>query len=253
MSGPWPGMAFVEVTPGSAHFALDPASDDAKYLAQKIWHFGPKFSPKDVPAFYDVSSLTEDPECFKKVIDIFVERYKSMGAKGPTHVLGYDARGFIIGPPIALALGIPFILFRKDRKHPGVIVESSGYTKEYAEKKLDAMCMRLGAIKPGARVLLIDDLIATGGTALSGFELMMSCGIDVLEFAAVIDLPFCEGVQKIRAYGDGRFKDTPVFTLVDGRTIPDENSRDPKGWSEESRCVAAPQAKDMLTKYPTLS
>merc|ERR1712196_100089 len=104
------------------------------------------------------------------------------------------------------------------------------------------MCMRLGAIKAPARVLPIDDLIATGGTALAGFELCLSCGLDVLEFAAVIDLPVCEGVKKIRAYADGRFKDTPVFTLVDGRTIPDENGRDPVNWSEASRVVTAPKA-----------
>mmetsp|Transcript_10030 Transcript_10030/g.31453 ORF Transcript_10030/g.31453 Transcript_10030/m.31453 type:complete len:247 (-) Transcript_10030:37-777(-) len=246
-------MAFVEVTPGSKHFALDPESDDGKYLSQKIWWFGPKFSPKDVPAFYDVSSISEDPECFRKVTDLFVNRYKAMGEAGPTHVLGYDARGFIIGPPIALALGIPFVLFRKDAKHPGVVVESSGYSKEYAEKKLDAMCMRLGSIKPGARVLLIDDLIATGGTALAGFELCLSCGVDVCEFAAVIDLPFCKGVEKIREYAGGRFKDTPIFTLVDGRTIPDANGRDPVNWTEDSRVVPATKAKEMMEKYPELS
>jgi adenine phosphoribosyltransferase len=246
-------MSFPEVTPGSKHYALDPESEDGKYLAQQIWWYGPKFSPKDVPAFYDVSSITEDPKCFGKVIELFVNRYKAMGEAGPTHVLGYDARGFLIGPPIALALGIPFVLFRKDAKNPGVVVESSGYSKEYAEKKLDAMCMRLGAIKPGARVLLIDDLIATGGTALAGFELCLSCDVEVLEFAAVIDLPFCEGVQKIRAYADGRFKDTPIFTLVDGRTIPDSNGRDPKEWAEASRVVPAPKAKEIMAKYPSLS
>eukprot|EP00440_Ansanella_granifera_P053596 gb/GFBE01058103.1/.p1 GENE.gb/GFBE01058103.1/~~gb/GFBE01058103.1/.p1 ORF type:complete len:247 (+),score=59.75 gb/GFBE01058103.1/:1-741(+) len=246
-------MSFREVSPGSNHFALDPESDDGKYLASKIWWFGPKFSPKDVPAFYDVSSITEDPECFRRVIDIFVERYKAMGDAGPTHVLGYDARGFILGPPIALALGIPFVLFRKDAKQPGVVVESSGYSKEYAEKKLDAMCMRMGSIKPGARVLLVDDLVATGGTALAGFELCLSCGIDVCEFAAVIDLPVCEGIKKIRAYADGRFKDTPVFTLVDGTTIPAENGKDPAEWEEESRVVPAPKAKEIMQKYPKLS
>jgi len=246
-------LPIKELEEGSKHFTLDPESEDAKYLSSKIWWFGPKYSPKDVPAFYDVSSLTEDAKTFRKVINIFVRRYKAMGKKGPTHVLGYDARGFIIGPPIALALGIPFVLFRKDQKQPGVLVESSGYSKEYAEKKLDAMCMRMGSIKPGDRVLLIDDLIATGGTALAGFELCNSCGVEVCEFAAVIDLPFCEGVKKIREYGEGRFKDVPVFTLVDGRTIPDENGRDPKKWDEASRVVPAPKAKEMLEKYPELN
>merc|ERR1711879_875122 len=202
----------------------------------------------DVPAFYDISSITEKPKVFKKIIDLFVKRYRAMGAAGPTHVMGYDARGFILGPPIAMALNIPFVLFRKDGKNPGALVESSGYAKEYVEKKLDNMCMRLGAIKPGAKVLLIDDLIATGGTALAGFELCLSCGIEVLEFAAVIDLPFCEGVKKIREYAGGRFKDTPIFTVIDGSMVPDENCRDPKAWEEESRIIPAPRGKDVMGK-----
>merc|ERR1711879_1031937 len=206
----------------------------------------------DVPAFYDISSITEKPKVFKKIIDLFVKRYRAMGAAGPTHVMGYDARGFILGPPIAMALNIPFVLFRKDGKNPGALVESSGYAKEYVEKKLDNMCMRLGAIKPGAKVLLIDDLIATGGTALAGFELCNSCGIDVCEFAAIIDLPDLKGVQKIREYAGGRFKDTPIFTLVNGHSIPEENRRDPAEWSEESRVVPAPKALEIMDKYPKL-
>eukprot|EP00927_Polykrikos_kofoidii_P045249 TRINITY_DN3916_c0_g1_i3.p1 TRINITY_DN3916_c0_g1~~TRINITY_DN3916_c0_g1_i3.p1 ORF type:complete len:275 (+),score=44.76 TRINITY_DN3916_c0_g1_i3:78-827(+) len=246
------GATVKEVSDGSLHFALDPESDAARNLAGSITWYGPKFSPKDVPKFFDVSSITENPACFTSVIDVFVERYTALGAKGPTHVLGYDARGFILGPPVAIALGIPFVLFRKDAKNPGVVVESSGYSKEYTEKKLDNMCIRLGSIPEGSRVLLIDDLIATGGTALAGFELCMSLGVEVCEFAAVIDLPVCDGVTKIREYAGGRFKDIPVFTLIDGTTVPAENGRDPAEWNEESRVVPAPKGADMLKKYPGL-
>jgi adenine phosphoribosyltransferase len=246
-------IEFPEVTPGSKHYALDPNSKDGKMIAEAIWWMSPKFSPKNVPAFYDLSSITEKPAVFKRVIDIFVSRYRAMGKeRGPTHVVGYDARGFILGPPIAMALRIPFVLLRKDAKGVGVLAESSGYEKEYAEAKLDKLCMRLGAIKAPARVLLIDDLIATGGTALAGFELCMSCGLDVLEFAAIIDLPVCEGVQKIRAYAGGRFKDTPVFTMVDGKSVPEENCADPKPWAEDSRIVPGPKASELLAKYPDL-
>jgi len=245
-------LEFKEVLPGSGHFTLDPESEPAKYLASIITWYGPKFSPKDVPQFYDVSSITENPKCLQRVTDIFVERYRAQGDKGPTHVLGYDARGFIIGPPIAMALGIPFILFRKDAKNPGVVVESSGYSKEYVEKQLDNMCIRLGSVPQGSRVLLIDDLIATGGTALAGFELCLALGIQVCEFAAVIDLPFCEGVSKIRAYAGGRFKDTPIFTLIDGRMVPDGNGRDPPVWEEDARIISAPKGKEIMDKYPYL-
>ena len=144
-----------------------------------------------MPAFYDLSGVTENPAAFQSCVDVFVERYKGhiAAGKGPTVVVGYDARGFVIGPPVALALQIPFVLLRKAGKNPGPLVESSAYSKEYAEHQPDRMCVRLGAIKPSDRVLLIDDLIATGGTAIAGFELCSALGAEVHEFAALIELP----------------------------------------------------------------
>ena len=76
---------------------------------------------------------------------------------------------------------------------PGVLAESAGYTKEYAEAKADQMCLRVGCISPGDNVVLIDDLIATGGTALAGFELVQGMGAKVAEFAAVTCLPGLHG------------------------------------------------------------
>jgi adenine phosphoribosyltransferase len=139
-------------------------------IAKNCRYYSPKFSPKDVPAFYDLSGITENAEIFQTTMDVFIDRYRAKIAtgKGPTVIVGYDARGFVVGPPIALALGIPFVLLRKAGKNPGPLVESSAYSKEYAEHQPDRMCVRLGAIVPGDRVVLIDDLIATGGTALSG-------------------------------------------------------------------------------------
>merc|ERR1712087_1012042 len=101
------------------------------------------------------------------------------------------------------------------------------------------MCMRLGAVPPGSRAVLIDDLIATGGTALSGFELCHSCGVEVYEFAAVIDIPFCEGVKKIRDYAGGRFTHVPIVTMVDNTRIGDDQGRDPAHWKEDGRTVPA--------------
>ena len=130
--------------------------------------------------------------------------------------------------PLALRLGIPFVLLRKDDKNPGVVVTSSGYGKEYTEAKPDTQSVRLGSIDQTSRVVLIDDLIATGGTAVSGFELVESIGASVYEFAAMISLPFLNGVQKIQQYNDGKFKDVSVFTLVDDSSIPDSACGDPK-------------------------
>jgi len=94
------------------HHCLD-AEEDDQLLVQKIakslpW-YGPKFSPHDVPNFYDVSGITENPEAFKTVIDVFVERYESQEVK-PTKIAGFDARGFLFGPTIAMRLGACSIL-----------------------------------------------------------------------------------------------------------------------------------------------
>jgi len=217
-----------------------------------------------VPAFYDLSGVTEAPAEFKLTVDIFVERYKKAIAagNGPTVVVGYDARGFVIGPPIALALQIPFVLLRKAGKNPGPLVESSAYSKEYAEHQPDRMCVRLGAIKPGDRVLLIDDLIATGGTAIAGFELCAALGAGVHEFAAMIELPELgpdfpsphPGVKMIRAWNEGKFKETPIYTMVDSSTIHANRPKpdDPEGWAEASKTVDMKDAPAMLEKYPAL-
>eukprot|EP01064_Diplonema_japonicum_P037455 TRINITY_DN875_c8_g1_i1.p1 TRINITY_DN875_c8_g1~~TRINITY_DN875_c8_g1_i1.p1 ORF type:complete len:269 (+),score=92.65 TRINITY_DN875_c8_g1_i1:71-808(+) len=232
------------------HWIPDQESVEVKEMAKTLWWYAPEFSPKDVPKFYDVSGITENPVAFKNMIDLFVERYRSAPeGKGPTHILGYDARGFIMGPPIALALGIPFVLLRKDGKNPGVLVHSTGYRKEYEEAVPESLCIRLGSIDENSRVVLIDDLIATGGTAIAGFELVEAIGASVYEFAAMIQLPFLDGVQKIREFHDGKFKDVSICTLVDDTTIPDSACGDPKDWKEKSRNVDPTSAKEIRAKY----
>jgi adenine phosphoribosyltransferase len=101
------------------------------------------------------------------VVDFFVARYRAQGAAGPTHIAGFDARGFIFGPPIALALKLPFVMIRKAGKLPGVLVSSGKYVTEYS---VDETVMRLGSVKAGDRVVLVDDLIATVGRHPLGFR-----------------------------------------------------------------------------------
>lgn len=236
-------MPHTAVQLGAKHFCLDQKDADAQYIAQHIPWYGPKHSPHDVPSFYDVSGITEDPAAFKKVIDIFVERYTAAGADGPTHVAGFDARGFIFGPPIALALGIPFVMIRKAGKLPGVLVTAGQYETEYSK---DEIVVRLGSVKKGDRVLLIDDLIATGGTALAGFDLVDALGASVYEFAAMIALPFLDGVGKIHSHREGRFKDVPVYTMIDDNTIGAEMCKDPP--AETPRCVPVSEAEALAAK-----
>lgn len=224
----------IEIAPH--YHILDPQSEVAKEICSSLTWFSPKFSPKDVPRFYDISSLCENPSLFQKVVDVMAARYLAMPKdRQPTHILGFDARGFLLGTPLSLALKIPFVMMRKAAKTPGLLFESSPYHKEYAEVKPDTMAVRRDAIPKGARVVLIDDLIATGGTALSGFELIAAVGAEVVEFAAVIGIPFLDGVSKIHQYMNGAFKDVNVFTLVHDDAITDATCGDPKDFAGESR------------------
>mmetsp|Transcript_10000 Transcript_10000/g.13600 ORF Transcript_10000/g.13600 Transcript_10000/m.13600 type:complete len:239 (-) Transcript_10000:76-792(-) len=209
---------------GPAHFCYDQEDANVKYIAEHLPWYGPAYSPHDVPSFYDISGITEDPQAFRSVIDLFVERYRAAGDKGPTHIAGFDARGFIFGPPIALALGIPFVMIRKAGKLPGVLLSSGKYTTEYST---DETVIRLGSVKAGDRVVLVDDLIATGGTALAGFDLVDALGATVYEFAAMITLPFLDGVGKIHSYREGRYKNVTCFTMIDDTTIGPSMCKNP--------------------------
>ena len=214
------------------YYTLSKEDPTADLLAKELTWYSPNFSPKDVPRFYDVSSITEHPELFKKVVDSLVQRYKAMGDKAPTHILGFDARGFLLGTPVAIGLGIPFVLMRKAEKSPGILVKSEPYHKEYAEANPDTMAVRMGSVPVGSRVVLMDDLIATGGTAISGFQLVEALGATVTEFAAIVGIPFLDGVKKIHEYNDGTFKDVPVFTLIHDSAVGAENCADPLKWAE---------------------
>lgn len=217
-------MKRFDVPDRSNHFCVDQTDPRAVRIAKSLPWYGPKYSPHDVPSFYDVSGITENPEAFREVIEVFVERYRAQGADGPTHVAGFDARGFLFGPSIAMALNIPFVMIRKAGKLPGVLVSSGKYVTEYST---DETVMRLGSVREGDRVVLIDDLIATGGTAIAGFNLVDQLGAKVHEFAAMVSLPFLDGVKKIHEYADGKFADVPCFTVVDDSTIGADMGRDP--------------------------
>lgn len=109
-----------------------------------------------VPRFYDISGMTHNPEIFQLCIDVFVRRYRELGVDC---IAGLDARGFILGPPIALALKKPFIMIRKVGKLPNAVTGSQ-YYKEYQGANAaggDELCISRTAIKPGSRVLVIGE------------------------------------------------------------------------------------------------
>ena len=154
--------------------------------------------------FRDITPLLQDPEVFRALIDAFVNRYQDPALK-PTVVAGLDARGFIIGSVVAYQLGVGFVPIRKKGKLPFTTVEET-YELEYGSATVE---LHTDAVRPGDRVVLIDDLIATGGTMMAGCRLLEKLGAEVIEGAAIVDLPELGGSEKLRASG------LQLFTLVD--------------------------------------
>jgi adenine phosphoribosyltransferase len=157
--------------------------------------------PEPGVLFRDITPLLADPKVFRVLIDQFVHRYFDTH---PDAVAGLDARGFIIGAVLAHELNVGFIPIRKKGKLPFKTVEES-YELEYGSATVE---IHADAVRPGERVLLLDDLIATGGTMMAGHRLLERLGATVIEGAAIVDLPELGGSQKLRAAG------LPIFTLV---------------------------------------
>ncbi len=155
--------------------------------------------------FRDITPLLQDPKVFRVLIDAFVHRYMDSGMR-PDVVAGLDARGFIIGSVIAYELGVGFVPIRKKGKLPFTTVEET-YELEYGSATVE---LHTDAVQPGDKVLLIDDLIATGGTMMAGKKLLEKLGATVMEGAAIVDLPELGGSQLLQTVGK-----LPLFTLVD--------------------------------------
>jgi len=194
----------VSTTPDPADLAarraaLDAAMSPADYIRSHIR------TVPDWPApgvqFRDITPLLADPRVFRVLIDQFVHRY--FDAR-PDAIAGLDARGFIIGAVVAYELNRGFVPIRKKGKLPFTTVEET-YELEYGSATVE---MHTDAVKPGDRVVLIDDLIATGGTMMAGRRLLERMGAQVIEGAAIVDLPELGGSQRLRATG------LDVFTLV---------------------------------------
>jgi len=153
--------------------------------------------------FRDITPLLQDPRVFRVLIDAFVHRYMAPDLR-PDVVAGLDARGFILGSVVAYELGLGFVPIRKKGKLPFTTVEET-YELEYGSATVE---LHTDAVKPGQRVLLIDDLIATGGTMMAGKKLLEKLGASVIEGAAIVDLPELGGSERIKATG------LKLFTLV---------------------------------------
>jgi len=172
------------------------ASEELKRLIRTVPDW-----PSPGVQFRDITPLLASPRGFRLLIDQFVHRYFDLK---PSAVAGLDARGFIIGSVLAYELNIGFVPIRKKGKLPYTTVEET-YELEYGSATVE---VHTDAVKPGDRVLLIDDLIATGGTMMAGMRLLERLGAQVIEGAAIVDLPELDGSRKLRAAG------LSVHTLV---------------------------------------
>jgi adenine phosphoribosyltransferase len=150
--------------------------------------------PHEGILFRDVTTLFADPRGFRMCVDQLLAPYAGLRID---KVAGLEARGFILGGAVAHQLSTGFVPIRKQGKLPGRVI-SQAYTLEYGQAVVE---VHDDALQPGERVLLVDDLLATGGTAEAGIKLMERLGAVVVGLAVVVDLPDLGGRKKIEALG----------------------------------------------------
>lgn len=150
--------------------------------------------PKPGIQFRDITTLLKDAEGLRLTVERIAERFSG---RPIDKVAGIEARGFLFGPAIALQLGIGFIPLRKRGKLPGTTI-GEDYTLEYGSDRLE---MHTDAVETGERLLLVDDLLATGGTALAAIRLIEQAGAQIAGCAFIVELPDLGGGRKIEAAG----------------------------------------------------
>jgi adenine phosphoribosyltransferase len=146
--------------------------------------------PKPGIIYKDITPLLKDPELFKETIRALAGRC----TEKPDYIAGIEARGFIIGAPLALELGCGFIPVRKKGKLPYATVEQS-YSLEYGTASIE---IHQDAVKPGDKVLIVDDVLATGGTAVAAFELLKKINAEIIGINFLLELSFLMGRDKLR-------------------------------------------------------
>jgi adenine phosphoribosyltransferase len=154
--------------------------------------------PKPGILFYDISTLLANPEAWQETVRQLVA---AIEPKQPDILAGIESRGFLVAAPLALRLGLGFVMVRKQGKLPGATVPYT-YDLEYGS---DTIEIQEDAIKPGQRVVVLDDLLATGGTMSASVELLRNRGAEVRGGACIIELAFLGGRQKM---------DVPVDALM---------------------------------------
>ena len=170
---------------------------DLKSLIRDIPDF-----PKPGIMFRDITTVLRDPDGMRYITDCLAEKLAAAGLTAD-YIVGMESRGFIIGAPLAYKLGLGFIPVRKPGKLPS-LVHSVEYQLEYGTDSLE---IHQDALQPGSRVVIIDDLIATGGTATATAKLLQQIGCELLGFGFIIELQDLQGRKHL--------PDVPIVTLVE--------------------------------------
>ncbi|MEN9699592.1 MAG: hypothetical protein RLZZ301_790 [Bacteroidota bacterium] len=157
--------------------------------------------PKPGILFKDISTIMLDAQLSSDVLDALVEQYKNSGIEA---VAGIESRGFLFGFPLAMRLGLPFVLIRKEGKLPYKKIRHA-YDLEYGSAVIE---MHNDAVQPGMNVLIHDDLLATGGSAAAAATLIEKCGATVAAFSFLVELDFLNGKNALAS------TNAPVHSLV---------------------------------------
>jgi adenine phosphoribosyltransferase len=168
-------------------------------LAARLIRDVPDF-PKPGIMFKDITPVLEDPAAFREVVELLAEDARNKGAET---IVGIESRGFIFGVPVAMHLGLPFAMARKLGKLPYEKI-SEEYALEYGTNTVE---MHVDAIKPGQKAYIVDDLLATGGTAAAAARLVERLEGRVCGFGCLIELTFLQGRENLLGY--------PVTALMD--------------------------------------
>lgn len=162
---------------------------------------------RKVRRLYNISNLSEDPQVMRGMVNFLVERYRAMGDKGPTHILGIPACGYVLAAPLALELNIPFIPLSIDSPPASSFVTEG----DDQEAPLPLLSIRGGSINAKSRVVIVDDQIITGKTAVSALDCVQIAGAEIVEFVAICDMAQLGGINHIRK--DSSFRDVKIFTF----------------------------------------
>ena len=154
--------------------------------------------PIDGIMFRDITTLFKDPEGLRESINLFSDRYKDLNID---KIVAIESRGFLIGAPLAYLLNVGLVLIRKPGKLPAKTFKQD-YTLEYG---VDQIEIHTDAIEEGERVLIVDDLIATGGTVKAAVKLVQKMKADIIECCFIIDLPDIGGSKKLKSMGQNVF------------------------------------------------